>query len=219
MNGVRLLRLKSLGVCGGLPAVIGPLLPVASMSVRRWCKGRWLVVALRSALVGCEGSACEGLHARAAAAPPGSGPRSRGTVEARNANPHQNGFAMHWLRTPRMGPAPGGTTATLLRTSVTCHAFACPGAGAGGLGYGRRPPFAVSSTCTRGHGVDGATRARHRECPASAGPENVPRATCPFATSACTTARTAATGPKAVLHTASAFRISRVARHTLEHLT
>ena len=85
-------------------------------------------------------SAGQRLDARAAAAPPFSGPRSRGTLAACNAQPHQHRCALQSLRGPRMGPAPRGTTAPLLHLTVACDAFAChPGAGAGGLGYGRRP--------------------------------------------------------------------------------
>ena len=40
---------------------------------------------------------------------------------------------------PRMVPAPGGTTTALMHPGMTCHAFAWHvGAGAGGLGHGRR---------------------------------------------------------------------------------
>jgi hypothetical protein len=140
-------------------------------------------------------SACPGFDARATAAPPYCGPRSRGTVADCNARPRQHGFALDASGTPRMGPAPGGTTAALLPLSVACHAFAChTGAGAGGLGYGRRPPFAVFPTCTREHGVDGATPAGPIRCPASVGPENVPRAACPRCTLAGTSRRTAGKG-------------------------
>jgi hypothetical protein len=159
--------------------------------------------------------ACPGFDARAAAAPPFSGPRSRGSVEACNPLPRQHRFALQSTRTPRMGPAPRGTTAALLPLSAACHAFAChSGSGAGGLGYGRRPPFAVSPTCTREHGVDGTTPAGHRRCPASVGPENVPRATCPRATLVHPSRRMLAKGRKQLFtpHPRGVRRGARAAR-------
>ncbi len=83
--------------------------------------------------------ACRRRGGRATAAPPFSVPRSRGTVANCNAQPRQHSFARLALRTSRIGPAPGGTTAALLHPQVACHAVPChPGVGAGGLGYGRR---------------------------------------------------------------------------------
>ena len=158
-------------------------------------------------------SAGEGLYARAVAAPPFSGPRSRGNVEACNTKPHQRGFALLVLKTPRIGPGTGGTTTALLHTTVACHACACHlGAGVGGLGCGRRPPFAVASTCAREHRVDGSTRAGQIRCPASVGPENVPRATCPRATSARTTRRATATRQKRTLVSMASCIAGRVKR-------
>jgi hypothetical protein len=76
---------------------------------------------------------------RAVAAPPFSGPRSRGTTAARNAQLHQHQPSASTARTPRMGPAPGGTTTALLPPTVTVDAQGCtPAARAGGSGYGRR---------------------------------------------------------------------------------
>jgi hypothetical protein len=79
-------------------------------------------------------------HARPAAAPPCSGPRSRGTVADCDGQPRQHRGELDAWRGPRMGPAPGGTTTALLQLSVAGHAFACHRRfEAGGLGYGRRP--------------------------------------------------------------------------------
>jgi hypothetical protein len=41
-------------------------------------------------------------------------PTLAGRVDACIPMPRQYRFALHALRTPRMGPAPGGTTAALL---------------------------------------------------------------------------------------------------------
>ena len=76
-------------------------------------------------------SACPGFHARATAAPPFSGPRSRGNVVTCKPMPRQRGFALDASGTPRMGPAPGGTTAALLPLSVACYACACCHSSAG----------------------------------------------------------------------------------------
>jgi hypothetical protein len=76
---------------------------------------------------------------RAVAAPPFSGPRSRGTTAARNAQLHQHQPSAGTARTPRMVPAPGGTTTALLPPTVTVDAQGrTPAARAGGSGYGRR---------------------------------------------------------------------------------
>jgi hypothetical protein len=119
-------------------------------------------------------SACRGRGARAAAAPPFSGPRSRATVVPCDGRRHQHRGALPASWRPRMGPAPGGTTTALLHPSVAYHAFACrPGAGAGGSGYGRRPhsrwpqPVHERTVLT-------AQRAGRARCPASVG-----RRTCP----------------------------------------
>ena len=80
------------------------------------------------------------LRTRAVAAPPFSGPRSRGTTEVHNGPPRHHHPSAPRARTPRMGPAPGGTTTALLRPLVAGPAQGChPVAGAGGSGYGRRP--------------------------------------------------------------------------------
>jgi hypothetical protein len=85
---------------------------------------------------------------RAVAAPPFSGPRSRGTTAARNAQLHQHQPSAATARTPRMGPAPGGTTTALLPPTVTGDAPGCtPAARAGGSGYGRRSHSRCPGPC------------------------------------------------------------------------
>jgi hypothetical protein len=70
------------------------------------------------------------LRAKVCTAPPGSGPRSRGTGIGPPPSRHQHGSLGDTSVEPRMGPAPGGTTAALLQPTVACNAFACH-AGAG----------------------------------------------------------------------------------------
>jgi hypothetical protein len=76
---------------------------------------------------------------RAVVAPPFSGPRSRGSTEARDGSPRHRRPSAARARTPRMGPAPGGTTTALLPPMVTGAVQGNrPVARAGGSGYGRR---------------------------------------------------------------------------------
>ncbi len=153
----------------------------------------------------------------------GGAPVLRPTLAGHRRKPPSEAPSTRDLRcprwqTPRMGPTPGGTTATLLHTALACNAIACrSGAGAGGLGYGRRPPFAVSSTFARDHGIDGAALAGRQRCPASVGPENVPQATCSRSTSACIAdAQSAATDRKPQFPNAESFHASRDAPNTVK---
>ncbi len=79
------------------------------------------------------------LRPRAVEAPPFSGPRSRGTTEVHNRQKRHHHPSAARARTPRMGPAPGGTTTALLPPVVAGAAQGCHVvARAGGSGYGRR---------------------------------------------------------------------------------
>ena len=85
------------------------------------------------------GSDCRCPGARAAAVPPFSGPRSRATLATCNAQPHQHRRALQtWGATANGACAPGAPPPPCA-SGVVCHGVARhPGAGAGGLGYGRR---------------------------------------------------------------------------------
>jgi hypothetical protein len=85
-------------------------------------------------------SACRRRGGRAAAVPPFSGPRSRATVDACHAQPHQHRRALQAWGATANGACARGHHHRPDSSGVACHAFACdPGAGAGGLGHGRRP--------------------------------------------------------------------------------
>ncbi len=130
---------------GGLIA-FGPLLPFAAVRMPAFAAARLPAPArgqVTGRLVGNPAVRASPAHMRlrprAVAAPPFSGPRSRGTTEAHNAQPRHHGPSARRARTPRMGPAPGGTTTALLPPVVAGAAQGCtPVARAGGSGYGRR---------------------------------------------------------------------------------
>ena len=84
-------------------------------------------------------SACRRSGGRAAAVPPFSGPRSRAAVADCNPQPHHHRGALQpWGATANRACARGHHHRPDA-SGVACHAVAChPGAGAGGLGYGRR---------------------------------------------------------------------------------
>jgi hypothetical protein len=112
---------------------------------------------------------------RAVAAPPFSGPRSRGSTEAHNAQLHQHQPGAPRARTPRMGPAPGGTTTALLPPMVTVDAQGCTSvARAGGSGYGRRSHSRCPGSCRAWLELMAPRLVVHIGCPAS-----VDRRTCP----------------------------------------
>ena len=98
-------------------------------------RSRWAGYALRVRAIPARLRLCP----RAVAAPPFSGPRSRGTTEVHNGSPRHHQPSPPRARTPRMGPAPGGTTIALCndRWRGTTRRTT-DGARAGGSGYGRR---------------------------------------------------------------------------------
>jgi hypothetical protein len=76
---------------------------------------------------------------RAAAVPPFSGPRSRATVDACDAQPHQQRCALQPWGATANGTCAQGHHHRPDASRVACHAFAChPRARADGLGQGRR---------------------------------------------------------------------------------
>ena len=84
-------------------------------------------------------STCRRRGGRAAAAPPFSGPRSRAAVAACVGQPQQHRCALQPWGATANGACARGHHHRPDSSGVVCHAFACPpGAGAGGLGYGRR---------------------------------------------------------------------------------
>ncbi len=141
---------------------------------------RWLLSALcrRWPLCVCQRSplrACQRLHPRAVAAPPFSGPRSRGTTGARNPQPRHHRPSSARARTPRMGPAPGGTTTALLQPMVTGDAQGCPSvARAGGSGYGRRTHSRCPGSSRAWLVLTEIRAGHHIRCPASVGRRTYP---------------------------------------------
>jgi hypothetical protein len=143
-----------------------------------------------------EEAACLRQPGRALAAPPFSGPRSRGTPENGTGQRHQCKPGSRAARTPRMGPAPGGTT-TALCTEVACQVLAChPCAGAGGLGCGRRPHSRCPGSCQAWLLLMEPLSASRLGCPASVGRRTHPRPSALAPEPACAQPRTAAKGRK-----------------------
>jgi hypothetical protein len=156
---------------------------------------------------------------RAVAAPPFSGPRSRRTTAARNAQLHQHQPSASTARTPRMVPPPGGTTTALLPPTVTVDALGCtPAARAGGSGYGRRSHSRCPGTCRAWLVLMAPRRVGHIGCPAS-----VDRRTYPGPPALAPThgrlagAQRAATARKPPFLKCALLQASRVARNSMDH--
>jgi len=95
-------------------------------------------------------SACQRRDARAAAVPPFSGPRSRGTVFGSQASRHQHRCALQASGATANRACARGHHRRPDSSGVTCHASACrPGAGGRWLGARAQVPFAVAATCAR----------------------------------------------------------------------
>jgi hypothetical protein len=173
----------------GALAGFGPLLPFAAELVPSPVRGP-VTGAVR------EDAACLRQPGRALAAPPFSGPRSRGTTENGQGERHQHQPSSRTARTPRMGPAPGGTT-TALCTGLACHVLACHlCAGAGGSGCGRRPHSRCPGSCPAWLVLMAPRVAHHLECPASVGRITHPGPPALAPQLACAQRRTATLGRK-----------------------
>jgi hypothetical protein len=152
---------------------------------------------------------------RAVAAPPFSGPRSRGGTEAHHAQPRHHPPSAESARTPRMGPAPGGTTTALLPPMVTVDAPGCtPVVKAGGSGYGRRSHSRCPGPCCAWLALMAPRLVVHIGCPASVDRRTYPGPPALAPSLACAQQRTSATGRKRpfTLHQRSTRRGSREAR-------
>ncbi len=163
------------------------------------------------------GPALQRLRARAVAAPPFSGPRSRGATQARNGQPRQHDPSARRAMTPRMGPPPGGTTTALLEPTVARHVSGRHlGAWAGGLGYGRRPhsrcpdPFRAWTALMALRAVDPIGY------PASVGRKTYPEPPDLARSLACAQRRTPALGRRPVLPSAGSFHASRLAHSAMD---
>jgi hypothetical protein len=156
---------------------------------------------------------------RAVAAPPFSGPRSRGTTAARNAQLHQHPPSAPTARTPRMVPAPGGTTTALLPPTVTVDAQGCTSAAwAGGSGYGRRSHSRCPGSLRAWLELMAPRLVVHNACPASVGRRTYhgPPALAPT-DGRIADAQRAAKGRKQPLTMES--RASRLTRNAMEQFT
>ncbi len=112
---------------------------------------------------------------RALVAPPFSGPRSRGPTDAHHGQPRHHQPSTRRARTPRMGPAPGGTTTALCNDrwrGTTRHTT--DGARAGGSGCGRRPHSRCPGPSPAWLVLMAPRAAVHIGCPASVGRRTYP---------------------------------------------
>ena len=155
------------GFSGRLTA-FGPLVPFVAACMPASARGQ-VSGAVRAI------PACLRLCPRAVAAPPFSGPRSRGTTEVRNGQRHQHQPSARRARTPRMGPAPGGTTTALCndRWRGTTRRTT-GGAWAGGSGCGRRPHSRCPGSSRAWLVLMALRAADHIGCPASVGRRTYP---------------------------------------------
>ncbi len=134
---------------------------------------------------------------RSMAAPPFSGPRSRGATTAHHVQPHHHRPSAGRARTPRMGPPPGGTTTALCndRWRGTTRRTT-GGARAGGSGYGRRSHSRCPGSSRAWLALMELRAVDHIRCPASVGRRTYPGPPALARSLACEQWRATATGPK-----------------------
>jgi hypothetical protein len=176
--------------CCGAPATIGPKRPFAAACMPATARGQ-AAGAVRAI------PAPQRPFPRAVAAPPFSGPRSRIATEAHHAQPRHHQPSAPRARTPRMGPAPGGTTTALLPPVVAGDAQGChPVAWAGGSGYGRRPHSRCPGSWRAWTALMALRAAERIGFPASVGRRTCPGPPALAQSLACAQRRTAAKGRK-----------------------
>ena len=157
-----------------LESAVGPLRPFAAARMPACARGQVARGFERNPSVRA-GPAPQRLRPRAVAAPPFSGPRSRGATQAHNGQPRHHDPSARRARTPRMGPPPGGTTTALLQPTVARHEQGCHwGAGAGGSGYGRRPHSRCPGSLRAWTALMALRAVDHDGCPASVGRRTYP---------------------------------------------
>jgi hypothetical protein len=144
------------------------------------------------------GSAPQRLRARAVAAPPFSGPRSRGATQAHNGQPRQRDPGARRAMTPRMGPPPGGTTTALLQPTLARPHSRCPDPSRAWLEL--MAPLAMDPI----------------GCPASVGRRTYPGPPALARRMGCVQRRAAPKGRKLVLPSAGSFHASRVAHGAVD---
>ncbi len=214
---MKLVYADSRQACSGAPTAFGPLLTFTAARTPAAGRGQVAGGIERKPAV-CASPARLRPFPRAVAAPPFSGPRSRGTTEVHLGQPRQHRPSTRTARTPRMGPAPGGTTTALLPPMVTGDAQGCHlVAGAGGSGCGRRPHSRCPGSSRAWLALMELRAVAHIRCPASVGRRTYPGLPALAPELACAQRRTAATGRKQPLTMESGN--SRVARNAVEQLT
>ena len=205
------LELRQYG-CDAL-AAFGPLLALAAARTPSVARGQVARGFERKPSVRTS-PACQRLCPRAAAAPPFSGPRSRGTTEAHHCRLRHHQPGSRRARTPRMGPAPGGTTTALLQPMVAGEEQAChPVAGAGGSGYGRRPHSRCPGSSRAWLALMALRCADPIGCPASVGRRTYPGPPALARSLECAQWPTPARGRKPPFRLLDA---SQVAQHAVE---
>jgi hypothetical protein len=164
------------------------------------------------------GPAHQRLRPRAAAAPPFSGPRSRGATQAHNGQPRHHGPSAPRAMTPRMGPAPGGTTTALLQPKVARHVSGRHwGAGAGGSGYGRRPHSRCHGSLRAWPALMALRAVDPIGCPASVGRRAYPGPPALARSSGWAQPQTAPQVHQPVFPSAGLFHASPVAHGAMDH--
>ncbi len=163
------------------------------------------------------GSAPQRLRARAVAAPPFSGPRSRGATQAHNGQPRQHDPGARRAMTPRMGSPPGGTITALLQPTLARHEQGCNWrAGAGGSGYERRPHSRCHGSSRAWLELMAPLAMDPIGCPASVGRRTYPGPPALARRMGCVQRRAAPKGRKRVLPSAGSFHASRVAHGAVD---